>query len=306
MRLLALVLPRLGVQLARRSDPALVGSPVALIAGTGDGALVAVPSVEATAAGIETGMALSQARTRVPALVAIADNAGECLDELESLASILRANATTSVAIVSRDAIIVSLEGMDGRFASEAAAAAALSKLARSWSALDIRAGVAGTVDGALRAARSARRFPAVCDDLTPTETLPAGRDNLSARAKWGSPRSAAAVEARIGRALVTLEAVIEAAPSSYRGVRVALARGSYTDHWNLRAPQPLHTAAEIFEFIRNRVPTEAMEGTTGFTLRIERPGPDVRVNPWRRAVATMHTLSGPAVPVQHRLRLAS
>jgi hypothetical protein len=306
MRLLALVLPRLGIQLAQRADPALAGHPVALVAGSGEGALVAVPSVEATAGGIETGMTVSQARGRVPALLAIPDNAGDCLDELESLASILRTNATTSVAIVSRDTLIVPLEGLEGRFPDEMSAATALSKFARTWTGLDVRAGVASTIDGAVQAARGARRFPVVSPDALPGGMLPPNRSDLAACAKWNTPQAAAAVESRLARALTTLESVLEASPASYRGVRVALQKESHTDNWNLRATQPLHTAAEIFELVRSRVPAAALEGVTGFTVRLERPGPDVRVNPWRRAVATMHTLSGPAVPVQHRLRLAS
>jgi hypothetical protein len=67
-----------------------------------------------------------------------------------------------------------------------------------------------------------------------------------------------------------------------------------------------MHTAAEVFDLIRSRVSATAMEGATASRIRLERRGPDVRVNPWRRAVATMHTLAGPAVPVQPRLRLAS
>lgn len=306
MRLLALVLPRLGIQLARRSDASLVGHPLVLVTGAGESALVAVPSVEATAGGIETGMTLSQARERLPALVAIPDNAGGCLDALDDLASILRTNATTNVAIVSRDAIVVSLEGLERRFDGEAGAANALARFARMWSGFDVRAGVAGTVEGALQAARTARRFPVICAGSAQAEHLPAKRDDLAASARWETPQSAAAVESQLARALTTLETVMEERPASYRSVVVELTRGRSTDRRRLLASQPLHTAAEVFELVRSRISVNSMEGATAFTVRLERPGPDVRVDPWRRPVATMHTLAGPAVPVQPRLRLAS
>lgn len=306
MRLLALVLPRLGIQLARRADATLAGHPLALVAGDAEGALVALPSVEATAAGIETGMTLSQARQRVPALVVLPDNAGECLDALDDLASILRTNATTNVAIVSRDAIVVSLGGLETRFDGESGAANALARFARMWSGLDVRAGVAGTVEGALHAARTARRFPVICADAVESASMPAGREGLAARARWDAPQAASSVETRLARSLSTLESVMEEIPASYRTVKVELTRGRTTDRWSLKALRPIHTAAEAFDLIRARISANAMEGVTAFTVRLERPGPDVRVDPWRRPVATMHTLAGPAVPVQQRLRMAS
>ena len=306
MRLLALVFPRLGTQLARRGDSSLNGRPLVLVTGSGEGALVSVPSVEATAGGVETGMTLSQARERVPSLVEVPDNAGECLDALDDLASILRTNATTNVAIVSRDAIVVSLEGLETRFDGESGAALALARFARMWSGLDVRAGVAGTVDGALQAARTARRFPVICSDETQDEVLPHTQDGFAVRLRWESPQRASAVESRLARALSTLETVMDETPASYRGVSVELTKGPGSERWNLRAAQPMHTAAEVFDLIRSRVSAYSMEGATALRIRLERRGPDVRVNPWRRPVATMHALAGPAVPVQPRLRLAS
>lgn len=306
MRLLALALPRLGIQLARQAHPELNSKPVALLAGTGETALVAVPSVEATAGGVEAGMTSAQALDRVPSLVTLPDNAGACLEALEALASILRTNATPNVAIVSREAILVSLEGMEGRFIGEESAAGAFVRYARTWTGLDVRAGVASTIDGALRAARTSRRFPVVCPGEGETEALPHREPTLSARGSWGHPLPASELEAKLARAMVTLEYGLEAAGASYRALRFTVSdvRGART--WKLTPESPLHTAAEVFELIRSRIPAEALEGATGFTLTLECPGPDVRVDPWRRPVATVHTLSGPAVPVQPRLRLAS
>jgi len=306
MRLLALVSPRLGIQLARRADSTISGRPIALLSGEGETALVALPSVESTAGGVETGMTIAQARERVPALVTLPDNAGDCLDGLEDLASILRTNATPNVAIVSRDTILLSLEGLEDRFDGESGAANALVRFARMWSGLDIRAGVAGTVEGAIQAARTARRFPVICPDTADAEPLPRTADALAARAAFSAPQPASAVETRLARALATLETAMEAVPASYREVRFELTTSGRVNRWTLRAPQPVHTAAEAFDLVRTRIPADAFEGGSAFAITLRKPGPDTRVNPWRRPVATMHTLAGPAVPVQHRLRLAS
>lgn len=306
MRLLALVLPRLGIQLARQSHPELCGKPFALLAGAGETALVAVPSVEATAGGVEAGMTVAQALDRVPSLTTLPDNAGACLDALEGLASILRTNATPNVAIVSRETILVSLEGMEGRFRDEESAASAFVRYARTWTGLDVRAGVASAIEGAIRAARTSRRLPVVCQLEGATEPLPREASPLTARGSWEQPLASSAVEAKLARAMVTLEYGLEAAGASYRALRFIVSDSRGSRVWKLTPPAPLHTAAEAFELVRARIPAEALEGAKGFTLTLDRPGPDVRVDPWRRPVATVHTLAGPAVPVQHRLRLAS
>ena len=47
MRILSLFFPRLGVQILRATRPERAGHPVGLLAGEGDGALLAAASVEA-------------------------------------------------------------------------------------------------------------------------------------------------------------------------------------------------------------------------------------------------------------------
>jgi protein ImuB len=200
MRLLALVFPRLGIQLARKADRELIGKPVALLTGTGDSSLIALPSVEATAAGIETGMTIAQARERVPALVALPDSAGPCLDMLDDIAAIIRNNATPNVAIVSRDAILVSLQGLEDRFEDETAAANAVVRFARMWSGLDARAGVGATREGALHAARGARRFPVLCAEESAVEALPRALEPIGARSRWNEPATSAEVNAKVAR----------------------------------------------------------------------------------------------------------
>lgn len=306
MRLLCLVFPRLGIQLARREDPALAGRPIALLAVDGEAALVALASVEATAAGIETGVTAARARERCPAVAVVRDNAGECLDELEGIASILRARATTDVAIVSRDAVMVSLCGLDDRFAGEAAAAGALARLARSWTGLDVRAGVAGTVEGAMAAARTARRFPVICPSSGPGEALPMLSGNLAGRVSWGGEASVAEANAKLETLLAKLGTAVEVHGLSFREVTIEVTRPSGSLVYRLRSGAPLHRSAEARELILARLGAGALSGTTGIAVALDRMGPSVRVEPRRPAVAKMHALAGPAVPVQRHLQLAS
>jgi hypothetical protein len=306
MRLICLILPRLGIQLARRLDPALAGRPTVLLAGDGEAALVSVASVEATAAGVEPGMTASEARERCPAVAVVRDNPGECLDELEGISSILRARATTDVAIVSRNAVIASLAGLEDRFANEEAAAGALARLARSWTGLDVRAGVAGTVDGAMAAARTARRFPVVCPSSAPCQALPMFSGNVAGRVRWGVEASVGEAGAKLETLLAKLETAVEVHGLSFREVTIEVVRPSGTLVYRLRSGTPLHGAAEARELILDRLGTGALSGTTGIQVALGRIGPSVRVEPRRPAVANVHTLAGPAVPVQRQLQLAS
>lgn len=306
MRLLCLVFPRLGIQLARREDPALAGRPTALLAGDGEAALVALASVEATAAGIETGMTAAQARDRCPAVTVARDNAGECLDELERIASILRARATTDVAIVSRDAVLVSLAGLEDRFADEMAAATALARLARSWTGLDVRAGAAGTVEGAIAAARTARRFPVSCPSSGPGQALPMLSGSIAGSVSWGVGASVGEAGARLEKLLAKLETAVEVQGLSFREVTMEVTRPSGSLAYRLPSGMPLHRAAEARELILARLGAGALSGTTGIEVALGRMGPSVRVEPWRPAVAKVHALAGPAVPIQRHLQLAS
>lgn len=306
MRLLCLVFPRLGIQLARRENPALAGRPTVLLAGDGEAALVALASVEATAAGIETGVTAARAGERCPAVAMVRDNAGECLDELEGIASILRARATTDVAMVSRDAVMVSLDGLDDRFAGETAAASALARLARSWTGLDVRAGVAGTVEGAIAAARTARRFPVICPASGPGQPLPMLPGSVAGRVSWGVEASLAGAGAKLETLLAKLQTVVEVHGLSFREVTIEVTRPSGSLVYRLGSGSPLHRATEARDLIFARLGSGALSGTTGIEVALGRLGPSVRVEPRRPAVATVHALTGPAVAVQRHLQLAS
>ncbi len=306
MRLLCLVFPRLGVQVARLKDPSLSGRPVVLLAGEGEGALVTVASVEATAAGVEAGMTASHARERCPAVAVVRDNAGECLDGLEAIASILRTRATTDVAIVSRDAVAVSLSGLDDRFDGEAAAAAGLARLARSWSGFDVRAGVAGSLDGAMAIARTARRFPAVCrEEGAATGGLPLYPGTIAARASLAGVASAAEAGAKLDALLAKLETAIEVHGLSFREVTIEVMRPSVDRAYRLTSETPLHRAAEARALILSRLGPAVVAGASGLAVAARRIGPSVRVEPWRPA-AKVRALADAAAPVQRHLQLAS
>ena len=307
MRFVALLFPRLAIQLARRANPDLAGHPLGLIAGEGDGSLLAAVSVEATADGVEAGMTGLQARQRCPGIVIEPDDASRSLATLDAVVSILKSRATTNVAIVSRNEIVLSLEGTEPQFADEGAAALALVGLARSWSGLDVRCAVASSVEEAACAARTARRFPVICPPTSEADApvLPV-YEPVSVGFRWEQPVSAAAVEARIARMIPALESVAEAYPQSYREVVVELERGPYRRAIALRPAAPIHTAGEALVLVRNRLQAEAFEGATSVRITLSQPGPSVRLEPWRAPVARFHQLAGPAVPVQRRLLRAS
>lgn len=304
MRVLALFFPRLGIQILRGASPEHAGRPTGLLSGEGDGALLAAVSVEATASGVEPGMTALQARQRCPAIAFERDNAGACLDQLEAVAAILRTRATTSVAIVSRNAIALSLEGLESRFADEMAAAQGILALARSWSGLDVRAAVASSVDAAVCAASKARRFPVISDGPGGEIALPA-YESLSAAFAWDAPTTADLALARLGRMVASLRPVMAVYNQSYRSVRLEVERHGRSTAHVLRAREPFHLAEEAMALLRSRFGGE-LEGATAIRVTLQGAGPAVSVEPWRAPVATVHELSAPAVPVQRRLLRAS
>lgn len=282
MRTLCLLFPRLGIQVARRENPGLQGRPVALISGDGDAGLISVVSVEATVAGVETGMRPEQAAERCPAIVFERDNAGACLNELERMASILRVKATTDVAIVSRDAVAVALGGLGGQFADEAGAAQALAQLARSWTALDVRAGVGSTVDTALAAARTARRYPVVAAGDVQHRGLSAVPGQVSGSARLEQGRE----WVRAGTLLERLALALDVYRLSYREVLLEVERPSGRLSLRIRSDAPLHTGVEALNLIRIRAGAGALAGANALTVSLQRLGPRVRVDPWRPAPA--------------------
>lgn len=306
MRFLALAFPRLSIQLARADRPEFADRPFALLSGDGDAALLAAVSVEATAEGIECGMTALQARQRCPGILLERDNARECLERLEAIASILKTRATTSVAIVSRNAIALELDGIIGQFEDEAAAARSLLGFVRSWTGLDVRAGVASAVESAVCAAKTARRFPAVVPPGDDTAASLPRFEPLRASFEFAAPAGAPSVRTRLASVIRGLQPLLDSYERSYRRVDVEVERGPQHEAVRLRAPEPLHRAGAILELLRTRIADTQLEGATAVRITLAEAGPSVAVAPWRAQVATLHQLAGPAVPVQRRLRLAS
>jgi hypothetical protein len=303
MRVLVLSLPRLGVQLAREARPELAERPLGLLAGEGDSALLTTVSVEATADGVEPGMTALQARQRCPGILLEPDNAGECLDRLAHLTSILRTRTTTDVAVVSRTAVALDLSGIAHRFADEQAAAQAILALARSWARLDVRCGVAATVEAALCAASRARRHPLISPDGEGSRVPLPVYSPVSVACRAEQPLAGPLAEARIARMLTTMQPLLDPHRWSFRAVRAQVTKGAYETVFVLQLPAPIHTAAEAAAILRTRLAGK-LDGVTELRLTLDRPGPEVSVRPWRQPVATVHELTAPAVPVQRRLLL--
>lgn len=306
MRILVLFFPRLSVQLARRADATLAGRPLALTIGAGDAALVSGASCEATSDGVEAGMTVAQARQRCRALIAAPDNGSDCLDTLERLAAAIRTRVTPGVALLSNSALVVPLEGLETRMACESSAAAAILAFARSWSSLDIRGAVGSNTEQALAGARKARRHVTVLDGGTTTAAALPAYEPLSAAFTFAGPASQQEVEVRLARMAASLAPLMEAQAQSNRLIGLELEYGERRERLAFQPARPLHSAAEVLELLRSRLPGESLAGVTRLKLMCARPGPALDVAPWRSPVASIHQLSAPVAPVQRRLLRAS
>jgi hypothetical protein len=283
MRLLCLYFPRLAVRLALRKRPQLEGRPLLLIDGPGDEALITAASGEALAANVIPGLTAGQARARIPNAVFAPDNAGDCLDELERVAAILRVRATPLVALASRDHLFLDMEGVLDRFADEGAAARRMAGLVRAWSGLDVRAGVASTRAEAFEAARAARRFPIVCPEMCPAleaPVQPMQGEIIAAEAAFDRPASDTAARARLVRLLAKLSAVLDARGESFREARIEVRRRDGDFAVPLRPSRPFHAAGDLLDLLTGRVPDGGFEGATGLRVVLGRLGPDVFTRP--------------------------
>ncbi len=283
MRLLCLYFPRLAVSLALRQRPQLQGRPFVLIDGPGDEALVTAASGEALASGVIPGLTAGQARSRISNAGFAPDNAGDCLDELERVAGILRVRATPLVALASREHLFLDLDGVRDRFPDEAAAARRLAGLAEAWSGLDARAGVASTRVEAFEAARAARRFPIVYPEAgaaleTPIRDVQG--EIVTAGATFDRPASDAAARARLVRLLAKLNTVLDARGESFREARIEIQRRDGDCVVPLRPSRPFHAAGDLVDLLALRVPDGGFEGATGLRVVLGRLGPDVRTKP--------------------------
>ena len=288
MRLLCLVFPRLAIQLARRAHPELQRRPLVLLAGQGDFALVAAWSVEAAVTGVEAGMLATTARSRCPNATVLPYEAAAQLDVLEDAVSILRRRATPAVAIGGPDHVFVDLARLEAVFAGEQAAAVGLSGFVRSWTGLDVRAGVGSTRSSALVVARSALQNPVVAsDDATPAERLVVEPDaTLSAGTCWPESCDAREFRLRLVRLCARLETVLRAREESFRSISVEVTgpSGPVCRH-ALASRAPMHTASEALSLIGPALDHWRPNGITHVELSLSRLAPEFLVRPTERSV---------------------
>ena len=88
MDMICLYFPRLGVDLARRKRPHLIGRPVVLISGHGEDAPVTSRSAEAGQLGVLPGMTAGEARRAAPSAAFLPDNPVDREAELERVATL--------------------------------------------------------------------------------------------------------------------------------------------------------------------------------------------------------------------------
>lgn len=155
MRVLCLYLPALPITLARRSLAEPTERPVVLVDGEGPGAPVTAVSPAAATRGVRIGDAVAVARSRLPGAIILADNAGDCLDELERLAAIVSRYATVSVAVESTTRLVVGCPALAGT--GEEAFAIRLQQLVRAWGGMPVQAGIGNGRAEALEAAVRSR-----------------------------------------------------------------------------------------------------------------------------------------------------
>lgn len=289
MRLLCLAFPRLAIQLARRNHPELQRRPLVLVAGEGDLTLIAAASVEATAAGIRTGMLAMSARSRCPQALFAAYEPSASLDVLEDAVSILRRRATPAVVVGGPEHLILDLAGLDGLFPGEESAAVGLATFVRSWTRLDVRAGVGATAVSALAAASSALRHPVVVeDDGTPVERLAVEPDAiLTARAAWPEPVPAQECRLRLVRLCGHLETVLRARGESFRSVSVEVVSPTgQLFRRVLASGTPMHTAGEALALIGTALGAWTPDAASRVEVSFGRLAPEFLVRPIERPAA--------------------
>lgn len=302
MRVLCLLFPRLGVQLALRVRPALRDRGLVLLQGHGDDALVAGVTCDGAARGLLRGMTAAEARRRCPGAAFIADNAADCLDELERVAAILRTRATPLVAPGGRDHLFLDISKLANGERDEARLAQRLAGVAGAWSGCDVRAGVASSRREALEAAMTARRGAVVCPPMPATEPAiaPFRAETLSADVTFPGGANELAVRARAARLLRQLDVMLEARGQSYRSARVIVVTERGEREVRVRPPSPAHDASRLE---RQVIDAQGGDGSRVFSVHVELGGlgPSVRVTP-SAASAAVGALRG--LPVAPTLAL--
>lgn len=277
MRVLCLLFPRLAVQLALRHRPELKGRTLVFLQGHGEDALVAAATCDASARGLLVGMTAAEARHRVPRARFLPDNAGDCLDELERLADIIRRRATPLVEIAGREHLFIDITGLVSSGQAEAAVAAALARIATSFTGCTARTGVASTRAEALEAARASR----VSVGLVPASganeppIAPHRREAIAAEATADSELR---LRARLSRALRHLDVVLDSRDASFREAKLLLSGPDGEHEISFRLRTPASTTAPLAAAIEEA--PAMLAGATGARIELSRLGPCVQIRP--------------------------
>ncbi len=284
MRVLCLSFPRMSIHLARRQRPELSERPLIMVAGAGDAALVAGTSTEAAARGVVVGMTPAQARVRCPQAAFLPDNASVCLDELESMAAILRRRATSTVAIVSREELLLDISTLSREHdGDELRAAGRIAAFGRMWSGLPVRAGVASSRAAAREAAHCARVAPVVmAPALAWNEAAIGGESDGPLAAEVSIPlgTSPLAVRARLGRACTQLQCILDASGQNFRTVELRTAETGGESCVSRRIPEPSADLAVALGAVEGELSDVRLAGATWLRLELGGLCPDVRVAP--------------------------
>ena len=293
VRFLCLLFPRLGVQVALQSRPELGGRPTVLISGRGAAALVSAASTEAAARGVVPGMTPAQARARCTNATFLPDNAGDCLEELERISSILRTRATTPVAIISREELLLDLDNLPRHLGTdEAQVAARVTNLVRMWTGLSVRAGVGSTRAEVREAARGARLRPAVRPPVLAWDeapVVPAPADPVAAEVPVPSGTPPLAVRARVHRAAARMQTILVAREQSFRELRLTLSRADGRVESVRRLLQPSADVTASLVELGAWLTDDRLHDAAMVRLEVARLGPDVAVEP---AVAVQQSWS--------------
>lgn len=283
MRLLCLFFPRLALQTVLRDRPRLQDRPVVLLRGHGDEALVSAVSSAASGRYVLPGMTAGQAHQRCPGAIFLPDNAGECLDLLERVASVLRVRATPMVEIGGPDHLFLDLKGL---FGEEPLIAANLAALVRIWTGFEVRAGVAATRLAALEAARPARGLPAVLPPGGQAAEAPEAQlESFEARELSGSVGlpdncSELVFRAALADLFGRLQLLLEGRGESFRTIRLDIETADGARSLTRRVVQALHRGADALDLLSQLPDFAAHSSPCRIRVTLGRLGPDMRVRP--------------------------
>jgi hypothetical protein len=214
--------------------------------------------------------------------VFLADNGGACLDEMERVARIARARATTRVEVGGRDHLFIAIDGEDAEHERELALR--LMGIIKAWADRPVRGGLSDTRQEALEAARSSRRGLLVTPPRTGAGDAgaigPLEERSLAVRQEFLQRLPGLGARATLGALLARAERLLEARGEGFRTVAVTVSCDGGTFHASGASPQPLHTAAEAMALLAPQLPAESLDGTASIEAVLGRLSPDIRVKP--------------------------